>query len=51
MRDLLEQLLADTEWEVGFYGDTLICPCGNEIELDGQCPEGCVSVVRQLGFI
>lgn len=51
MEDLLEALLEGTEWEVGGYGDTLICPCGNEIELDGKCPEGCVSIVRQFGFI
>jgi len=30
-------------WDAGAYGDTLICPCGDEIELDGQCPEGCTS--------
>ena len=47
----LEFLVEGTEWEVGTYGDTLICPCGNEIELDGKCPEGCVSIMRQLGFI
>lgn len=47
----LETLLKGTDWEVGIYGDTLICPCGNEIELDGKCPEGCVSIMRQLGCI
>lgn len=32
-------------WEWGDYGDSLICPHGNEIELDGECPEGCESPI------
>lgn len=51
MEELLEALLEGSDWEVGSYGDTLICPCGNEIELDGKCPEGCVSIVRSMGLI
>jgi hypothetical protein len=51
MYDMLEELLAGTDWEVGGMGDTLICPCGHEIELDGKCPDGCVSPMRSMGFI
>jgi hypothetical protein len=30
-------------WESGSMGDTLVCPCGYDIELDGRCPDGCTS--------
>lgn len=39
------------DWEVGTYGDTLICPCGNEIETDGDCPEGCESPLKTIGIL
>lgn len=29
----------------------LICPCGNRIEQDGECPNGHVSPLREEGFI
>ena len=29
----------------------LICPCGNAIELDGSCPEGCTSPLKGMGLI
>jgi hypothetical protein len=29
----------------------LECPCGNVIEQDGTCPEGCVSPLRAAGLI
>ena len=51
MRELLEALLEGTDWEVGDYGDTLICPCGNDIEMDGSCPDGCVSPLKAGGLI
>lgn len=38
-------------WEAGVFDDTLICPCGYEIELDGECEEGCVSPIRTAGII
>lgn len=38
-------------WEYDSSGDSLICPCGDEIELDGSCPDGCVSPLRALGLI
>lgn len=31
--------------------DMLICPCGNRVEDDGECPEGCVSPMLQEGMI
>ena len=31
--------------------DVLICPHGHRIELDGKCPEGCVSPLRLMGMI
>lgn len=38
-------------WEVGSYGDTLICPHGSEVEQDGGCPDGCLSPLLALGLI
>ena len=29
----------------------LVCPHGNVIEQDGECPEGCVSPMREMGII
>lgn len=29
----------------------LVCPCGNVIEMDGTCPQGCVSPLRDAGLI
>lgn len=52
MDDVLREIGAwDEGWISGTYGDTLVCPCGNEIELDGKCPEGCVSPLRSGGMI
>lgn len=31
--------------------DELICPCGDTIELDGKCPQGCVSPLKGMGMI
>lgn len=47
MREMLAAILP-RGWEAGFYGDTVECPCGFEIELDGTCPEGCESPVLGL---
>lgn len=49
MLDMLEDLLPE-----GWYVESesvLICPHGHPIELDGKCPEGCVSPLRKLGII
>lgn len=48
---IIEEFDPTGEWEAGYYGDTLICPCGDEIELDGVCPQGCVSILRRYGLI
>lgn len=37
--EILTEILPDG-WEAGAFGDTLICPCGDEIEMDGTCPQG-----------
>lgn len=49
LQDILDTLGAD-DWEVSPIGD-LICPCGNNVELDGTCPEGCESPLLQHGVI
>lgn len=54
MDDIIEEILEDfPDWETDGYGidACLICPHGHTIEQDGQCPEGCVSPLRQLGLI
>jgi hypothetical protein len=51
MDEALQELVEGTGWEVGNYGDTLVCPHGNEIEMDGRCPEGCVSLLLSMGMI
>lgn len=30
---------------------SLFCPHGHEIEQDGECPDGCVSPLRDQGWI
>jgi len=49
---LLDEILPDG-WDhnAGIYGMdyTLTCPCGDEIEQDGTCPQGCESPI--MGFI
>jgi hypothetical protein len=48
MNELLEILGAD-DWEGDM--DALTCPCGYTIELDGRCPDGCVSPLIAGGVI
>jgi hypothetical protein len=50
-KEWLADLIKGTAWEVGYYGDSFICPCGDEIELDGKCPQGCISPMMSLGMI
>lgn len=50
LNSVLEILGAD-DWEAGYLGDMLICPCGCEVELDGSCPEGHISPLREEGMI
>lgn len=49
MYDELLEALGVTDWE----GDdcSLVCPCGNVIEPDGQPPCGCENPLRALGAI
>jgi hypothetical protein len=50
----LEELLPE-DWEVydPEMGSSclLLCPCGDVIEQDGVCPQGCESPLRTLGMI
>lgn len=52
--ELLEELLPEG-WALdnpSMGADSLlVCPHGNVIELDGRCPEGCVSPLLALGLI
>lgn len=38
------------DWQTDGMG-TLICPCGNRVEPDGQCPNGHESPLLQEGLI
>jgi hypothetical protein len=46
--DLLGLLEAD-----GWTDDDgiLVCPHGHPIELDGECPQGCVSPLLEMGLV
>jgi hypothetical protein len=46
--DVLASILPDGWWG---DGDTLVCPCGYDIELDGTCPDGCKSPLVTFGMI
>lgn len=48
MDSVLSAIGAD-DWESD--GDVLVCPCGWTIEMDGRCPDGCVSPLREMGLI
>jgi hypothetical protein len=50
--DLLNEILPDG-WETDGMGlDSLLtCPHGATIEMDGRCPQGCVSPLREMGMI
>lgn len=50
-RELMMELFADEfpDWE--FDEDSVVCPCGTELELDGVCNEGHASPLRQMGMI
>jgi hypothetical protein len=53
MIEMARELLDEngyTDWEV-VDESVLVCPHGHPIEWDGQCPQGCVSALRQLGVI
>lgn len=48
LQELLDEHGFD-DWEGDM--DALTCPCGYTIELDGRCPDGCVSPLISLGVI
>jgi len=39
------------DWESVPHMNALRCPCGHTIELDGECPNGHVSILKQKGLI
>lgn len=45
-----ESVLPDG-WDQSGDGMVLICPCGHRIETDGECPNGHVSPLREMGLI
>lgn len=45
----LEALLPPN-WSV-VDGSLLECPCGHQIEYDGECPEGHKSPLKRMGMI
>jgi len=40
-----------TDWDVAYSGGEVICPCGYEVEADGECPSGCVSPLLLMGLV
>ncbi len=50
MTEMANEILAGTGWEAE-HESVLICPCGNTIEWDGQCPECGPSPLRSMGLI
>lgn len=52
-----EHMLQDVLESAGFGEWTIeseysiCCPHGHVIEWDGECPDGCVSALRQIGLI
>lgn len=51
---MLEKMLQEIlpkGWKAGDWGESLICPHGHHIELDGECYEGCVSPPWLRGLI
>ena len=51
LEELIEAMFP--EWETDGFGDEscLVCPHGHTIEQDGECPDGCVSPLREMGLI
>lgn len=50
LQDLIDMLAPNAGWEVE-GDDVLICPCGDLIELDGTCEQGCRSPLLMAGMI
>jgi len=51
MDELMQEIFEGTGWE--YIDDvTIECPCGNELEHDAACPDGCgPNPLMQMGFI
>lgn len=49
----LPELPAGWMWPEGYEGEALLCPCPEEyaIEIDGTCPNGCVSPFVEEGIL
>lgn len=48
---ILEEMgYVEEGWRVDHLG-RLICPHGNPIEDDGECPEGCKSPIKEMALI
>lgn len=50
MLDMANELLDGTGWEADST-ETLVCPCGDCIEWDGECSECGSSPLRTMGLI
>lgn len=48
---VLKEIGAEDEGWLVENESVLLCPCGHRVELDGTCPEGCVSPLREVGLI
>lgn len=46
----IDNILPDG-WEEKHGGMTLVCPHGNNIEVDGEGPCGCISPLRERGIV
>ena len=49
--DLLPEGWSTDADTYGAFDCTFTCPCGNQIEIDGTGPCGCVSPMRQAGLV
>lgn len=51
--DEIQEMLNQEGYEYWVVVDdsVIICPCGNQIEWDGMCPDGCISPLMELGLI
>lgn len=52
LKAVLDEIGASEDgWRSNRFGDGLVCPCGNNIELDGECYCGKKSPLRNAGLI
>lgn len=48
-REIVREIGGD-DWQV-LDSTRLMCPHGRVLEWDGECPDGCVSPLREAGMI